>query len=225
MNAVWRGYDDMIEDGVFTWPNPFWDQPLWRWDAMFAAGVRAHYRASQIAARSMVPQRRGLIVNLSHWAAQKRIGNVAYGVAKAATDKMTADMAEELRAHGVTAVSLYPGLVRTEKDHARTRHRTHHAEGGDDLRRDERSAGSPGIPEVDDDRERRAGEAQLRQNHCRHLRPALEPQKYQGGAPRLYQLFSHSDQVAQWQTSSGPALHTTATFCCAQSVCSSTRLG
>jgi dehydrogenase/reductase SDR family protein 1 len=115
VNAVWGGYDDMIENGVFTWPKPFWEQPLWRWDAMFAAGVRAHYRASQIAARSMVPQRRGLIVNLSHWAAQKRIGNVAYGVAKAATDKMTADMAEELRAHGVATVSLYPGLVRTEK--------------------------------------------------------------------------------------------------------------
>jgi dehydrogenase/reductase SDR family member 1 len=40
---------------------------------------------------------------------------VAYGVAKAATDKMTADMAEELRSHGVSVVSLYPGLVRTEK--------------------------------------------------------------------------------------------------------------
>jgi NAD(P)-dependent dehydrogenase (short-subunit alcohol dehydrogenase family) len=40
---------------------------------------------------------------------------VAYGVSKAATDKMTADMAVELRSHGVTVVSLYPGLVRTEK--------------------------------------------------------------------------------------------------------------
>ena len=37
------------------------------------------------------------------------------GVAKAATDKLTADMAHELRAHGVAALSLYPGLVRTEK--------------------------------------------------------------------------------------------------------------
>lgn len=115
VNAVWGGYDDMIEDGAFTWPKPFWDQPLWRWDAMFAAGVRAHYSASQIAAKMMVAQRRGLIVNLSHWAAQKHIGNVAYGVAKAATDKMTSDMADELRAHDVAAVSLYPGLVRTEK--------------------------------------------------------------------------------------------------------------
>jgi dehydrogenase/reductase SDR family protein 1 len=31
------------------------------------------------------------------------------------TDKMTADMAVELRPHAVTVVSLYPGLVRTEK--------------------------------------------------------------------------------------------------------------
>jgi NAD(P)-dependent dehydrogenase (short-subunit alcohol dehydrogenase family) len=115
VNGVWGGYDDMIEDGVFTWPAPFWDQPLWRWDAMFEAGVRAHYRASQIAAKLMVARRQGLIVNLSHWAAQKRIGNVAYGVAKAATDKMTSDMADELRAHEVAVVSLYPGLVRTEK--------------------------------------------------------------------------------------------------------------
>jgi NAD(P)-dependent dehydrogenase (short-subunit alcohol dehydrogenase family) len=54
-------------------------------------------------------------VNISFWAAQKYVGNVAYGVAKAATDKLTADTAHELRAHEVTVVSLYPGLVRTEK--------------------------------------------------------------------------------------------------------------
>jgi NAD(P)-dependent dehydrogenase (short-subunit alcohol dehydrogenase family) len=115
VNNVWGGYERMIEHGAFTWGKPFWEQPLWRWDAMFAAGARAHYYASQLAARSMVARGRGLIVNISHWAAQKRIGNVAYGVSKAATDKMTADMAIELRPHGVTAVSLYPGMVRTEK--------------------------------------------------------------------------------------------------------------
>src|SRR6185436_1063420 len=48
------------------------------------------------------------------WAAQKHIASTLYGVAKAATDKMTSDMAHELKAHGVTVVSLYPGLVRTE---------------------------------------------------------------------------------------------------------------
>jgi len=115
VNNVWGGYERMMEDGNFTWPRPFWEQPLWRWDAMFGAGVRAHYRASQLAAPSMVGQRRGLIVNISSFAAQKHAGNVAYGVSKAATDKLTADMAVELRPHGVCVVSLYPGLVRTEK--------------------------------------------------------------------------------------------------------------
>jgi NAD(P)-dependent dehydrogenase (short-subunit alcohol dehydrogenase family) len=115
VNSVWGGYERMMEDGVFTWMKPFWEQPLWRWDAMFEAGVRAHYLASQLAARTMVAQRRGLIASISFWSAQKHIGNVAYGVSKAATDKLTADMAVELKPHGVAAVSIYPGMVRTEK--------------------------------------------------------------------------------------------------------------
>jgi dehydrogenase/reductase SDR family member 1 len=115
VNNVWGGYERMVDNGEFTWSKPFWEQPLWRWDAMFSAGVRAHYRASQLAAPGMIARRRGLIVNISHWAAQKHLGNVSYGVSKAATDKMTADMAIELRPHDVTVVSLYPGMVRTEK--------------------------------------------------------------------------------------------------------------
>ena len=115
VNNVWGGYERMVENGEFTWSKPFWQQPLWRWDAMFSAGVRAHYHACQLAAPSMIARGAGLIVNISFWAAQKHIGNVAYGVSKAATDKMTADMAAELRASGVTVISLYPGLVRTEK--------------------------------------------------------------------------------------------------------------
>jgi dehydrogenase/reductase SDR family member 1 len=115
VNNVWGGYESMAENGVFTWAKPFWEQPLWRWDSMFSAGVRAHYQASQLAAPAMIAKRRGLIVNISFWAAQKHVANVAYGVSKAATDKMTADMAVELRPYGVTVVSLYPGLVRTEK--------------------------------------------------------------------------------------------------------------
>jgi dehydrogenase/reductase SDR family member 1 len=114
VNGVWGGYERMMEDGQFTWPKPFWEQPLWRWDAMMTAGVRAAYVASHHAARLMVLQRQGLIVHLSHWAAQKHQSNVAYGVSKAATDKMAAHMAHELNPHGVTVVSLYPGMVRTE---------------------------------------------------------------------------------------------------------------
>ena len=114
VNSAWGGYERMVEDGRFTWAAPFWEQPSWRWDAMVTVGARSAFVSSQLAARSMVAARRGLIVNISHWAAQKRIGNTVYGIAKAATDKLTSDTAAELRPHGVTAVSLYPGLVRTE---------------------------------------------------------------------------------------------------------------
>lgn len=115
VNNVWGGYERMIEDGEFTWNKPFWQQPVFRWDSMFSAGVRAHFVASRLAARQMVEQRGGLIVNISFWPAQKHVANVPYGVAKAATDKMTRDMAHELKEHGVAVLSLYPGLVRTEK--------------------------------------------------------------------------------------------------------------
>jgi dehydrogenase/reductase SDR family member 1 len=114
VNVAWGGYERMVENGEFTYIAPFWQQPLWRWDAMVTTGARAAFVASQHAARLMVSARRGLIVNISFWAAQKYLGNTVYGIAKAATDKMTSDMAHELKSHGVTAVSLYPGLVRTE---------------------------------------------------------------------------------------------------------------
>jgi NAD(P)-dependent dehydrogenase (short-subunit alcohol dehydrogenase family) len=76
--------------------------------------VRAALITSSQAVKMMLPARKGLIVNISYWAARKYVGNVIYGVAKAATDKMTADMAHELRPHGIAVLSLYPGLVRTE---------------------------------------------------------------------------------------------------------------
>lgn len=114
VNNVWGGYEQMVEDGVYTWENPFWMQPLWRWEGMFQAGVRAHFVASQLAAKTMIQQQSGLIVSISYWAAQKYQGNLIYGVSKTATDRMVADMACELRSHHVAAISLYPGLVRTE---------------------------------------------------------------------------------------------------------------
>jgi NAD(P)-dependent dehydrogenase (short-subunit alcohol dehydrogenase family) len=114
VNNAWGGYEQMEHDHEFTWLNPFWKQPIWRWDAMFDGGVRAAFVASAFATRMMVEQQHGLIVNISFWAAQKYIANVEYGAAKAAVDKMTADMAHEAEKFNIAVISLYPGLVRTE---------------------------------------------------------------------------------------------------------------
>lgn len=114
VNSSWGGYDRMTEGGQFTWMLPFWEQPMHRWSSMMDAGVRAAFVASALAAKAMLPRKRGLIVNVSQWAAQKHLGNALYGISKAATDKLTADTAQELKPHNIAVVSLYPGMVRTE---------------------------------------------------------------------------------------------------------------
>jgi dehydrogenase/reductase SDR family member 1 len=114
VNNVWGGYEHFNNGTEFWKEKGFWTIPLSRWDAMFQSGIRAHYVASVLAAPTMIAQRSGLIVNISAFAAQRDDRGVAYGVAKAASDRMAACMAHELREHNVAAISLYPGLVRTE---------------------------------------------------------------------------------------------------------------
>ena len=114
VNNAWGGYENMREGRRLTYFKPFWEQPFWRWDAMFDAGVRAAYTSSAYAARLMTRKKSGLIVNISFWSAQVYLGNTQYGVSKAAVDKMTEYMAKELKKYEVAVVSLYPGLVRTE---------------------------------------------------------------------------------------------------------------
>lgn len=62
----------------------------------------------------MVPRKSGLIVNVSSVGGIMYLFNVAYGVGKAACDRMAADCAVELKKHNVTMVSLWPGPVKTE---------------------------------------------------------------------------------------------------------------
>jgi NAD(P)-dependent dehydrogenase (short-subunit alcohol dehydrogenase family) len=116
VNSVWAGYEVLHAGGHAEWVRPFWDQTTALWDPMFLSGVRAHYISAVLAARIMAPRRRGLIVNVSHVTADGlTVGdNVAYSLAKCTDNRMMLDMSKQLRPHGVTAIALYPGLVRTE---------------------------------------------------------------------------------------------------------------
>jgi dehydrogenase/reductase SDR family member 1 len=89
--------------------TPFWEVPAQMWDDLFDVGLRSHFVASATAAPLMIARGGGLIVNISSAGAIARIGAVLpYGVAKAALDRMTADMGEDLRPHHVTVLSLWP---------------------------------------------------------------------------------------------------------------------
>ncbi len=111
VNNAWGGYEDY---DAADFDAPFWRQPLWRWDRMFSAGVRAHYWASRLAAPIMIAQRHGLIVNTTFWDRGEYLGNLPYDLAKATINRMVYGMALELRPHHVSALALSPGWMRTE---------------------------------------------------------------------------------------------------------------
>jgi NAD(P)-dependent dehydrogenase (short-subunit alcohol dehydrogenase family) len=113
VNNAWGGYE---EHDVAAFVKPFWEQPAARrWDRMFTGGVRAHFTASQRAAPLMIAAGRGLIVSTIAWAFGEYLGNLFYDVAKASIIRMAFGMARELRPHGVAAVALSPGFMRTER--------------------------------------------------------------------------------------------------------------
>ncbi len=95
-------------------PGGFWEKPL-SMQAILDVGLRSHYVASWHAARMMVPARSGLIVMISSPGARCYLHGPAYGAGKAGIDKMSADMAIDLKKHGVAAVSLWAALTLTER--------------------------------------------------------------------------------------------------------------
>ena len=98
-----------------TTRQSFWEKPLAdEWD-IWDTGLRAAYIASHHAAKIMVAQRSGLIACMSGYVGRTYTYDVMFGTTKTATDRMARDMAVELKAHGVAALSLWQGFTYTER--------------------------------------------------------------------------------------------------------------
>ncbi|MFT5353521.1 MAG: dehydrogenase/reductase SDR family protein 1 [Polyangiales bacterium] len=116
-----QGRCDILINNVFATPQgdlfntPFWKQPIQVWDTMIDVGLRSHYVASVLAVPWLQKSAAGLIVNISSFGGASYQVNVAYGVGKAGVDRLARDMARDLRDEKICSVSLYPGVVRTEK--------------------------------------------------------------------------------------------------------------
>lgn len=113
VNNVWGGYEQ--HPGPKEFIKPFWEQPLESWDRMVSTGLRAHLTASRLAAPPMIKRGSGLIISTTAWAYEKFLGNLHYDVVKAAINRLCFAMAHELRPHGVAALALAPGFMRTER--------------------------------------------------------------------------------------------------------------
>jgi NAD(P)-dependent dehydrogenase (short-subunit alcohol dehydrogenase family) len=97
-----------------TNPKPFWEKPLALADVL-DVGLRSAYVASWFAAPLMVEQGRGLIAFTSSPGSVCYMHGPAYGAQKAGIDKLAADMAVDFDGSGVCTVSVWMGILLTEK--------------------------------------------------------------------------------------------------------------
>ena len=116
-----QGRLDILVNNAFALPKgpvfdtPFWEQPIEFWDTMHGVGLRSHYVTTVLAAPLLLQSQGALVANISSFGGASYQVNVAYGVGKAGVDRLAADMARDFKPYRVCALSLYPGIVRTER--------------------------------------------------------------------------------------------------------------
>lgn len=92
----------------------FWDEPVNVIDTL-DVGLRSSYVATVYAAPLMLAQRGGLVAFTSAPGSAHYMFGPAYGVHKAGTDKMAADMAVDFKDFGIATVSIWMGVLLTER--------------------------------------------------------------------------------------------------------------
>ena len=100
-----------------TQSGPFWEKPLDQL-ALLDVGMRSHLAATWYAAPLLLAGGGGLVVNTSSFGGRIYMHGPAYGAGKAAVDKMSHDMAHDFRPHQVAVVSIWMGLLLTERTRA-----------------------------------------------------------------------------------------------------------
>jgi len=108
VNNVAHISDELIQ------PGPFWEKTL-DLVKILDVGLRSQYIACYYAAPLMAKAKQGLIVFTSSFGSVCYMHGPAYGAQKAGIDKFAADMAVDLKDYNVAAVSIWMGMLLTER--------------------------------------------------------------------------------------------------------------
>lgn len=109
VNDIWGG------ERLSHWDAPFWEQPLADGLRMQELAIRTHMITSWHAVPLMVERGRGLVVEVTDGDRDDYRGSLYYDVAKATVIRLALGQAADLRPHGVTAVAVTPGFLRSEE--------------------------------------------------------------------------------------------------------------
>jgi NAD(P)-dependent dehydrogenase (short-subunit alcohol dehydrogenase family) len=108
VNGVWGG------DPLTDWEHPLWEQDLDTGLRLLRQAVETHIVTSRFALPLMVARRRGLVVEVTDGNTARYRGSFFYDLAKSSVIRMAQAQAAELAPHGVTAIALTPGFLRSE---------------------------------------------------------------------------------------------------------------
>ncbi len=94
--------------------NSFWNSNLKNGEAIFRQALLSHMITAKHAARLMIRHRRGLIVEVTENDILMAGGNPLSQTVKLALKGLALNMAAELKPHGVAAIAISPGFLRSE---------------------------------------------------------------------------------------------------------------
>jgi NAD(P)-dependent dehydrogenase (short-subunit alcohol dehydrogenase family) len=103
------------EDPLMDEWGPFWEIDASRAEAIHRQAVLSRLITARHAARLMIARKRGLIVELTESDLLGASGNVLTQLARMSHKLLVTILAGELRQHGVAAVALTPGFLRSER--------------------------------------------------------------------------------------------------------------
>jgi len=105
--------NDISEGERHDW-EPFWKVSLDKGFRALRQGLHSHIVTSRAAAPLMIEGRRGLIVEVGDGDTLDYRGTLFFDLVKVTVSRLAYAMAEELRRHGVAAVAVTPGFLRSE---------------------------------------------------------------------------------------------------------------
>ncbi|GAA3206504.1 SDR family oxidoreductase [Actinocorallia longicatena] len=108
VNCVWGG------DSLTDWEHPLWEQDLDQGFRLLRRAVATHIITSRHALPLLVARGSGLVVEVTDGNTERYRGTVFYDLAKAAVIRLAVAQSAELKPHGVTALAITPGFLRSE---------------------------------------------------------------------------------------------------------------